>query len=107
MNIQTIEDVSDAIPLYIPQSLYLKPIARLHMSVALPSKITGKAISNYDIMERMRNIILPDRFSLLRVNKGSILFDLLFNLYNFRSQRVQLSSYDLKLSSRPEVNYEA
>lgn len=69
MNIQTIEDVSDCVPLYLPHSLYLKPIAKLNVSVALPSKITGKNISNFDIMERMRSIILPDRFSVLRVSR--------------------------------------
>lgn len=68
MNIQRIDDVSDCVALYLPQSLYLKPLARLNMSVALPTKITGKSISNYDIMERMRNIILPERFSFLRVS---------------------------------------
>lgn len=74
MDIQTIEDVSDCVPLYLPQSLYLKPVARLNMSVSLPSKITGKSISNYDIMERMRNIILPERFSVLRVRSMTLKF---------------------------------
>lgn len=68
MNIQAIDDVADCVPLYLPHSLYLKPIARLNVSVALPSKITGKSISNFEIMERMRSIILPDRFSVLRVS---------------------------------------
>lgn len=68
MNIQTIDDVNDCVPFYLPHSLYLKPTARLNMTVALPTKVTGKSISNFDIMERMRQIILPERFSVLKVS---------------------------------------
>lgn len=70
MNIQTIRNVDDCKALYLPHSLYLKPVARIHMSVALPSAITGKTISNWDVMEKLRNLILPDTFSVLRVSTG-------------------------------------
>lgn len=69
MNIQTIDDVSDCTPLYLPHSLYLKPVAKINMTVAVPKNITGRSISNYDIMEKMRQKILPDRFSVLRVSR--------------------------------------
>lgn len=65
--IQTIQDVNDCVPLYLPHSLYLKPLAKFNISVALPASITGKTISNYDVMEKMRQMILPDKFSLLKV----------------------------------------
>lgn len=67
MNIQTIKNVSDCRPLYLPHSLYIKPVAKIHLSVALPATITGKSISNWDVMEKIRNIILPDTFAVLRV----------------------------------------
>lgn len=66
--IQTIQDVSDCVPLYLPHSLYLKPSARFNVSVALPNAITGKTISNYEVMEKMRQMILPDKFSVLKVS---------------------------------------
>lgn len=67
MNIQTVKNVSDCTPLYLPHSLYLKPHARMVISVQMPAAITGKAISNWDVMENMRQIILPDKFSVLKV----------------------------------------
>uniref|UniRef100_A0A182SC04 RRM domain-containing protein n=1 Tax=Anopheles maculatus TaxID=74869 RepID=A0A182SC04_9DIPT len=72
--IQTIQDVNDCVPLYLPHSLYLKPLAKFNISVALPASITGKSISNYDVMEKMRQMILPDKFSLLKVSKSTVGF---------------------------------
>ena len=74
MNIQTVYNVSDCVPLYLPHSLYLKPIAKFNASVALPSQITGKSISNYEVMEKMRQMILPDKFSMLKVSKSTLEF---------------------------------
>lgn len=67
MNIQTIKNVSDCVPLYLPHSLYLKPFAKFNISVGLPQTVTGKTISNWDVMEKLRKIILPDQFSVLKV----------------------------------------
>lgn len=69
MNIQTIQNVSDCVPLYLPHSLYLKPVAKINVSVQLPiaSAITGKTISNWDVMDKIRKLIAPDVFSVLRV----------------------------------------
>lgn len=69
MNIQTIKNVSDCVPLYLPHSLYLKPFAKFNISVSLPQATAGKAISNWDVMEKLRHIILPDQYSVLKVNK--------------------------------------
>lgn len=67
MNIQTVKNVSDCVPLYLPHSLYLKPHAKLVISVQLPATVAGKSISNWDVMENLRSIILPDKFSVLKV----------------------------------------
>jgi arginine/serine-rich splicing factor 17 len=64
---QVVENESDLVPLFLPHSLYLKPIAKLNICVALPSNVTGKSISNYEVMEKMRQMLLPDKFSLLKV----------------------------------------
>ena len=68
MNIQTIKNVSDCVPLYLPHSLYLKPIAKLSISVQLPTAITGKTLSNWDVMEKLRKLIEPDKYSALKVS---------------------------------------
>lgn len=73
MNIQTCRDTSDAVALYLPQRLYLKPFAKLHISIQLPAqKVHGKAISNWELMERLRSMIQPETFSVLKVSKNSL-----------------------------------
>lgn len=64
---------ADAVPLYLPQQLYLKPIARITISVQLPlfKKLVGKSISNLEIMEKLRTMIKPEEFSSLRVTKST------------------------------------
>lgn len=107
MNIQTIEDVSDCLPLYLPHSLYIKPIARLNVSVVLPSKITGKNISNFEIMERMRTIILPERFSVLRVSfKDTILTIkpyLMVVLFKVSKSTIEFIRFEAELDSRNKL----
>lgn len=66
---QTIQNDSDLQLLYAPLSLYLKPLANLTISINLPSNVTGKTISNFDVMDKLRQMILPDTFSLLKVIK--------------------------------------
>lgn len=70
MNIQTIRNVEDCVPLYLPHSLYLKPKTGLNISVSLPTpeKQSGKTISNWDVMEKLREITKPDSFSVLKVS---------------------------------------
>lgn len=66
MNMQTIQNGSDLQILYPPLSLYLKPTANLLISIVLPN-VTGKTISNFEVMDKLRQMILPDTFSLLKV----------------------------------------
>lgn len=72
MNIQVCKDTSDAVALYLPQRLYLKPFAKLNISVQLPPhKVHGKALSNWELMEKLRKMIQPESFSTLKVTKHS------------------------------------
>lgn len=72
MNIQVCRDLSDAVALYLPQRLYLKPFAKLNISVQLPPhKVHGKSISNWELMEKLRKMAQPDNFSVLKVSKHS------------------------------------
>jgi splicing factor, arginine/serine-rich 17 len=66
--IQTIQNVADCQPLYLPHSLYLKPTAKINISVSLPANVTsGQTISNYEVMEKIRHMISPEKFSILKV----------------------------------------
>lgn len=70
---QTCRNTSDCIPLYIPQNLYLKPIARINISLQLPQIIEpGKSISNWEIMEKLRAMVKPDEFCILKLAKSSM-----------------------------------
>ncbi|XP_047505889.1 A-kinase anchor protein 17A isoform X1 [Pieris napi] len=72
MSIQVCRDTSDAVALYLPQRLYLKPFAKINVSVQLPThKVHGKSISNWELMEKLRKMIQPDSFSMLKVSKHS------------------------------------
>lgn len=58
-----------------PLGLYLKPIARLNVSVQLPSlKEPGKSISNWDLMEKLKKIIRPYQFTSIKVAKSTLEF---------------------------------
>ncbi|KAK9744586.1 hypothetical protein QE152_g7625 [Popillia japonica] len=63
---------ADAVPLYLPQQLYLKPMAQLTITIHLPSKLVGKVISNWELMEKLRSLITPDEYSVLKVSKNTI-----------------------------------
>lgn len=76
MNVfQNCADTSDLLPLYLPQQLFLKPIARLNISLQLPNlKKMGKSISHWEIMEKLRELIKPEEFTVLKVTKTTIEF---------------------------------
>ncbi|XP_033127111.1 A-kinase anchor protein 17A-like isoform X2 [Anneissia japonica] len=72
---QLCSDTSEAIELFEPQKLYLKPIAKLSISVTLPQlKSPGKSISNWEVMEKLKNMVHPDQFIILRVKQSSLDF---------------------------------
>lgn len=70
---QLCRNTSDTVPLYLPQNLYLKPIARINISVQFPQIIEpGKSISNWEIMEKIRAMIKPEEFSSFKISKSSL-----------------------------------
>ena len=101
-------DLSDIVPLYIPRALYLKPIAKINVSVNLPQlKVPGKTISTWEVMEKIRAFILPDEFASLKVAKSTLEFIRLEGDLQDRCrlQRVlaRLDSQRLNLSGFPNV----
>ncbi|XP_028164071.1 A-kinase anchor protein 17A isoform X1 [Ostrinia furnacalis] len=72
MNITVCRDTSDAVALYLPQRLYLKSFAKLNISIQLPThKVHGKSLSNWELMEKIRKMVQPESFSVLKVSKHS------------------------------------
>lgn len=107
MNIQVCRDTSDAVALYLPQRLYLKSYAKLNISVQLPShKVHGKTISNWELMEKLRKMIQPESFSLLKVSKHSsevIRFDAEIENYSMLKMVImRLDERVVKLNDYPE-----
>lgn len=69
MNIRQIKDASDCVPLCVSQNLYLKPIAKFNISVTLPTSIMSKTfIFNSEIIDKLREIILPNKYIVLKVS---------------------------------------
>lgn len=61
-------DTSDAVELLEAQGLYVKPVAKLNISVQLPQlKSPGSSISNWEVMEKLKKMIKPDSFLVLKV----------------------------------------
>ncbi|XP_064637629.1 A-kinase anchor protein 17A-like isoform X2 [Lineus longissimus] len=68
-------DTSDAVELFEPQGLYLKPVAKLNVSVQLPQlKQPGKSISNWEVMEKIKHMIKPEQFINLKIIKSTLEF---------------------------------
>ena len=67
--IQTCFDTKDSLDLFKPQGLFLKPISRLNVSVQLPQlKKSGAKISNWEVMERVKDMAKPFTFPVFKVN---------------------------------------
>ncbi|XP_062313015.1 A-kinase anchor protein 17A [Osmerus eperlanus] len=70
-----VHDTSEAVCLCKEYNLYLKPIAKMTVSVALPQlKLPGKSISNWEVMERVKAMVSPEQFSALRISKSTMDF---------------------------------
>ncbi|XP_026677091.1 A-kinase anchor protein 17A-like [Diaphorina citri] len=68
-------DTSDAKILSAAYQLFLKPVARLNISVQIPElKITGKSLSNYEVIEKIKYWAQPEEFSSLKVTKSTLEF---------------------------------
>ena len=76
-NISVCEDTSEAIELCETQGLYLKPVAKINISAQLPQlKTPGKTISNWEVMEKVKQMIRPDTFLSLKVITDNLRFEL-------------------------------
>lgn len=70
-----VHDTSEAVELCPPYGLYLKPITKMTISVALPQlKQPGKSISNWEVMERLKGMVQHHQFSTLRISKSTMDF---------------------------------
>ncbi|XP_053296073.1 A-kinase anchor protein 17A isoform X1 [Pleuronectes platessa] len=70
-----VHDTTEALCLSTEYNLYLKPIAKITVSVALPQlKLPGKSISNWEVMERVKAMVAPEQFSALRISKSTMDF---------------------------------
>ncbi|KAM4558571.1 A-kinase anchor protein 17A isoform 2-T2 [Odontesthes bonariensis] len=70
-----VHDTTEAVCLSAEHNLYLKPIAKMTVSVALPQlKLPGKSISNWEVMERVKGMVAPEQFSALRISKSTMDF---------------------------------
>ncbi|XP_068602320.1 A-kinase anchor protein 17A [Brachionichthys hirsutus] len=70
-----VHDTTEAVCLSSQYNLYLKPIAKMTVSVALPQlKLPGKSISNWEVMERVKAMVVPEQFSALRISKSTMDF---------------------------------
>ncbi|XP_048880841.1 A-kinase anchor protein 17A [Brienomyrus brachyistius] len=75
MTTTIVHDTTEAVKLCPLYCLYLKPIAKMVVSVALPQlKQPGKSISNWEVMERLKAMVHPDQFSALRISKSTMEF---------------------------------
>nr|XP_044997378.1 A-kinase anchor protein 17A [Jaculus jaculus] len=70
-----VHDTSEAVELCAAHGLYLKPITKMTISVALPQlKQPGKSISNWEVMERLKAMVHSHQFSTLRIAKSTMDF---------------------------------
>ncbi|TRY75592.1 hypothetical protein TCAL_00520 [Tigriopus californicus] len=73
--IQICQDFKDTLDLFRHQSLYLKPISRMNISVQLPQlKKSGAKISNWEVMEKVKEMAKPFHFPVFKVVKSSLEF---------------------------------
>merc|ERR1712130_150898 len=76
-NFQELKDTSDLKELSIQDALFLKPIAQMNISVSIPAivnKRNQKAISNWEVMERLKAMVAPREFTHIKVTKSTLDF---------------------------------
>jgi arginine/serine-rich splicing factor 17 len=62
-------DTKDVLDLFRPQDLFLKPIARINISVQLPQlRKAGAKISNWEVMEKVKEMAKPFTFPVFKVS---------------------------------------
>ncbi|KAK7485940.1 hypothetical protein BaRGS_00022806 [Batillaria attramentaria] len=106
-NTSVCNDTSEAIELYEPQGLYLKPVAKLNICAQLPQlKTPGKTISNWEVMEKVKHMIRPEVFLSVKVVKSTMEFIRLEGEIENKSKlallMMKLDSKTIKLSGFSE-----
>ncbi|KAM4662053.1 A-kinase anchor protein 17B-like isoform 2-T5 [Discoglossus pictus] len=72
MTVITVYDNSEAVELSTLHHLYLKPKAKLIITVILPQGLDPcRSISNWEILEQLKNLVHPDHFSSIKVSKST------------------------------------
>eukprot|EP00092_Neocalanus_flemingeri_P019844 GFUD01021495.1.p1 GENE.GFUD01021495.1~~GFUD01021495.1.p1 ORF type:complete len:424 (+),score=128.01 GFUD01021495.1:62-1333(+) len=96
--IQACSDTKDCVDLFRPQGLYLKPIAKINVSVQLPQlKKAGAKISNWEVMEKVKEMARPFTFPVFKVSKSSLEFIRFESeIENYSSMENVLAKLDMK-----------
>ncbi|XP_061454243.1 A-kinase anchor protein 17B-like isoform X2 [Rhineura floridana] len=72
MTVTLVCDPSEAMELSASQRLYLKPVAKLTISVVLPEHTRStRAFSKWEVMDKLKNMICPDQFTSVKVSKST------------------------------------
>ena len=67
--------LEDLTPISEKMDLYLKPIAKINLTVQLPkTKLPGQCISTWEVMEKLKKKARPHSFKSLIVTKNTIEF---------------------------------
>ena len=94
-NTSVCNDTTEALELYEPQGLFLKPVAKINICAQLPQlKTPGKTISNWEVMEKVKNMIRPENFLSIKVCCGGfcfVLFKILMTSIHINDVRFTLT----------------
>ncbi|KAG8510631.1 A-kinase anchor protein 17B [Galemys pyrenaicus] len=72
MMVTVVYDNSEATELCAAQHLYLKPIAKLMISVLLPETTEPvRPFSNWEVLDQLKSLICPDQFTTVRLSKST------------------------------------
>uniref|UniRef100_A0A4X1TD83 RRM domain-containing protein n=1 Tax=Sus scrofa TaxID=9823 RepID=A0A4X1TD83_PIG len=72
MTVTVVYDNSEATELCAAQHLYLKPIAKLMISVLLPESTEPvRPFSNWEVLDQLKSLICPDQFTTVRLSKST------------------------------------
>lgn len=101
-------DTSERIDLFEKYGLYIKPIARLNITVQLPPyKVPGQGATNAEILDKIKKQASPDEFIYLRVIKSTPEFmrceGEVENKSSFKTLLARLDGCTIKMSAFTDV----
>ena len=102
-------DTTELIDLCAEEGLFLKPIARLSVTIQLPQLQAGQSISNWELSEKIRELIRPDVFpsasilKAIRTTPEYVRFEVdLDNRAQLEKFKVMINEKRTKLAGFPE-----